>query len=356
MATEEKDQDQTEKATPSKLREARKQGQVAKSPELTAWIIMLGVAAFFYSAGTRLIEQGLHLNAALIDQSGDVQLSVYRALYIYNATSAQLAATLWPLAAVVLSLALLANFLQIGAVFSWTPLQPDFKRLNPATGFKRLFNKKILVELVKTLLKIALLVGVLSLFIREHFNTLVGLLYTDIAVQPAKILDAVLTLSFWMLGAMAIIALLDFCFQKWDYAKNLRMSRRDIKDEVKRQDGDPLIKAKIRELQREAAQRGGSISRIPDADVLITNPTHLSVAIQYRQGHMAAPIVLAKGAGELALKMRMLAGQHQVPIVEDKALARLLFKRVAIDEIILPECYARIAAILTRVYQYRGRQ
>lgn len=350
---DEHDQDRSEKATPFKLREARRQGQVAKSPELTGWVILLGATAFFYSAGAPWLERNLRLGAALLDQSGDVRLSAFNALLIYTQTATHLFALLWPLAAAIVGLGLLANFIQTGPVFSVKPLQPDFKRLNPVTGLKRLVSKKILVELLKTLLKSALLIGVFSLFLHRNMALLTSLFYIDAHSAPTLLRDAALTLAFWMLGAMAGIALLDFGFQKWDYHKNLRMSRRDIKEEIKRHDGDPQIKAKIRELQREAARRGGSIGRVAEADVLITNPTHLSIAIQYRHGQTAAPVVLAKGAGELALQMRLLAGRHRVPIIENKPLARLLFERVGIDDMISPECYAAVAAILTRVYRQR---
>lgn len=350
------EQDRNEKATPSKLREARKQGQVARSQELTAWAILLVGCAFIYIFGRELIEQNLRLGQALFSQSGDIRLSVHNALRLYGDTLQQLLSALWMLAAAIVVTGLLINFIQVGPVFSWKPLQADFKRLNPATGLKRLFNKKILFELFKTTLKIALVMLVLRIYFGQRGVALMGLLHVDVAAQPAALLAEALTLAFYLLGAQAALALLDFGFVKWDYARNLRMSKRELKEEIKRQDGDPLVKAKIRELQREAARRGGSVQRVPDADVLITNPTHLSIAIRYERASQPAPVVVAKGAGELALKMRQVALRHRVPIVEHRTLARQLFKGVAIDQPILPDCYAAVAAILTQVYRQRESQ
>lgn len=348
-------QERSEKATPFKLREARRQGQVAKSPELTGAVILVGAASFFYSAGLPWLERNLRLAAALFDQSGTIALSTFTAVQLYIRASTHLLSLLWPLAAAIVGLGLLANFVQTGPVFSTKPLQVDFKRLDPVAGFKRMFSKKILFELLKTLLKVGLLLAVVTTFLRQQLHALAGLLDMDLRATPGPVLDISIRLTFWMLAALGVVALLDFGLQKWDYQRNLRMSRRDIKEEVKQHDGDPQIKARIRELQREAARRSGSTGRVADADVLITNPTHLSVAIQYRHGHTAAPVVLSKGAGDLALQMRLLARRHGVPIVEDKPLARMLFERVDIDALITPECYAGVAAILTRVYRERER-
>jgi flagellar biosynthesis protein FlhB len=351
---EEKEQDRTEQATPFKLREARKQGQVAKSVELTAWVILLMTTAFIYIFGRKLIASDLRLSEALFSQSGHILLSGHNTLRLFSAATFHILSTFWFLIALIIGFALLANFIQTGPVFSWQPLKPDFKRINPVTGFKKLFNKRIIYELGKTLFKIALVCLIIGLFIDRQINTLMGLLYTDIQAHPAEILHQILMLAFWLLGGLASVAIFDFAFTKWEFSRNMRMSRREMRDEVKRREGDPKIKQKIRELQREAATRGASVSRIPDADVLITNPTHLSIAVLYKQGEMAAPIVIAKGAGEMALRMRIKARQHRVPLVENKALACKLFERVRIDEPIIPEVYASVAKILTQIYRTRA--
>lgn len=356
MAGDEKEQDRTEQATPFKLREARNQGQVAKSVELTAWVIMLATTAFVYTFGGQLIGDDLQLSRALLSQAGNISLSGQNTIRLFTATSLHILGTFAFLILLILAFAVLANFIQTGPVFSFHPMKPDFQRINPVTGFKKIFNKRIIFELMKTGCKIGLVCLIIVLFIRKEFDQLLGLLYTDIQAYPAKILHEVLTLAFWLLGGLAAVALFDFGFTKWEFGSNMRMSRREMRDESKRRDGDPKIKARIRELQREAATRGASMSRIPDADVIITNPTHLSVAIQYKQGQMAAPIVIAKGAGDMALRMRLKAKQHHVPLIENKPLARKLFERVRIDEPIIPDTYAQVAKILTQIYKTRDRQ
>lgn len=351
---EEKEQDRSEEATPFKLREARNQGQVAKSVELTTWIIMLAAAAAVYVFGRKLVAGDLQLSEALFSQAGHIVLSNHIAVQLFAKTALHILSTLWFLVALIVACALLGNFMQVGPVFSMQPLKPDFKRLNPVTGFKKLFNKRIIYELAKTLFKIALVCVIVWLFIRSRFDPLLALLNTDIQAQPAIVLRHVLALAFWLLGGFAAVALFDFGYSKWEFRRNMRMSRREMRDENKRREGDPKIKQRIRELQREAVTRGASVSRIPDADVVITNPTHLSVAVQYRPGSMAAPIVIAKGAGDMALRMRIKARQHDVPLVENRTVARKLFERVRIDEPIVPETYAAVAKILTQIQRNRA--
>jgi flagellar biosynthesis protein FlhB len=356
MAGNEKEQDRSEQATPFKLREARKRGQVAKSLELTAWAIMLAAAAFVYTFGTQLIRGELALAGALFSQSGAIHLSVHSTLSLFGQTTLHLLSTFMFFVLVIVGMGLLMNFFQTGPIFSWTPLKPDFSRINPATGFKKLFNLRIVYELCKSLVKVALLSAIVWWFFQSQFGALLALLQMDISVHPAAILRAALQLTFWLLAGMAAIALFDFGFVRWEFGKNMRMSRRELKEEVKRREGDPQVKAKIRELQREAAARGASLQRVPEADVVITNPTHISIAVRYARGEMPAPVVIAKGAGELALKMRLLARQCQVPLVENRPLARTLFARVKIDQPIVPETYSQVAQILTGIYKNDKRK
>ena len=354
MAGNDREQDLTEQATPFKLREARKRGQVAKSMEFTGWMLLVAAAAFACVFGPRLLKGELELGQALFSQAGHINLDPHSATRLFAATLLHLLANFWFLIAVLLGAGLFANFIQVGPVFSWTPLKPDFNRINPAAGFKKLFNKRILFELAKTLLKITAAAIIVGTYINRELAHLLSLLQTDVEAQLPRLMAAILKLASWLLAAWALLALLDFAFIKWEFGRNMRMSRREVRDEVKTREGDPKIKSKIRELQREAATRGASIGRIAEADVLITNPTHLSVAIQYRRGAMPAPVVIAKGAGDMALRMRVKARQCRVPIIENKALARTLFKRVRIDETIVPETYAQVARILTQIYRARG--
>jgi flagellar biosynthetic protein FlhB len=349
----EQEQDRSEPATPFKLREARLKGQVAKSMEFAAWFTMAAAVVFGWMQLDALAQGGLSLSRALFDQAGNVHLTIRSAQILFTASLSSLLATFGMFLALIAGVSILANFAQTGPVLSFHPLKPDFTRLNPATGFKRIFNARMIYEAVKTLLKLTLLASVLYFSLRKAIPALLALETMDIQAHPVWIARQALRLLLTILALLAFIAIIDFAFVKWDYAKRMRMSRREVREEVKRRDGDPKIKAKIRELQREAARRGASLKRVPEADVLITNPTHLSVAVKYERGKSHAPIVLAKGSGEMALRMREKARQSRVPIVENKAMARTLFRKTPIDGAVPPETYAALAGILMWAYRLR---
>lgn len=351
----EQEHDRSEPATPFKLEEARRRGQVAKSPEFASWLMLVVAVLMCWIAFAPTVTRTLHLTAALFDQSGHIELSMRSAERLFAATAMFLGSVfgLW-LVLLVLS-ALLSGFVQVGPVFSTHPLKPDFTRLNPIIGFKRVFNARMLYEAAKTFVKLGIVALVLYLFVQSELGKLLGLQQVDAKLHATLLRESVLRLAMMMLAALGLIAVFDLAFVKWEFARKMRMSRRELREEVKRRDGDPKVKAKIRELQREAARRGASLKRVPDADVLVTNPTHLGVAIKYERGKSVAPVVIAKGSGEMALRMRIKAAQARVPIVENRSLARLLFRSVPIDAAVPPESYAEVARLLAWAYRLRAR-
>jgi flagellar biosynthesis protein FlhB len=248
----------------------------------------------------------------------------------------------------------LSNFIQIGPIFSFFPLKPDLNRINPITGLKKLFSIRLLIESVKTVLKFVLLGSVLYFVIKNEIPKLL----ISFHITPSSIgllyMPEVTSMLFKLLLALLLIAAIDLIFTRWDYAKRLRMSRRDIKDEHKRREGDPRVKSRLRELQREMLKRAKSLGSVKDADVLITNPTHFAVAIQYKKDEMDAPIVLAKGAGFLAARMKDIARLHKVPIIENKMLARSLFHEVDIERAVPIVHYAAVAKLLFWVYSLKN--
>lgn len=356
MAANEQEQDRSEPATAFKLREARNRGQVAKSMEFTSWLMLAAAVALTWIAIDRLTAGELHLSRALFDQAGQVQLSRRAAQGLFAGTFLHLLAVFGMWLALVVLAGLIGNFAQVGPVFSWHPLKPDFNRINPAAGFKRVFNARLLYEAGKTIVKLALLTAVLYFFMRRSWPAFASLAMIDVHGYPSILSRQFLSLAMSVLAVLGLIAAVDLGFVKWDYAKRMRMSRREVREEVKRRDGDPKIKAKIRELQREAARRGASLRRVPDADVLIANPTHLSVALRYRRGADSAPLVIAKGSGEMALHMRRMAVRHRVPVVENRPLAQTLFRKVSLESPILPETFPAVARILLWAYRQRSRQ
>jgi flagellar biosynthetic protein FlhB len=258
-----------------------------------------------------------------------------------------------PILLVIVIIAVLMNVFQTGPIFSFYPIKPDFKKLNPMTGLKRIFSIRTIYETIKTLLKLALFGAIVYFFIIGMLPQAMGFIHIKPDAYAFLMLGHVQDLVLRLVALMILFALIDLVYSRRDYSEKMKMSRREVKDEVKRREGDPQVRAKIKELQREASKRAGSVSKVPDADVLITNPTHKSVAILFKRDSMTAPKVVAKGAGELAIKMRKVARDNSVPIVENKPLARSLFKMVSIDDEIPTMFYAEVARVLVRVYSQR---
>ncbi|MBV1787737.1 flagellar biosynthesis protein FlhB [Marinobacterium sp. D7] len=355
-AGSDQDQDRSEPATPFKLREARKRGQVAKSLEINSLLLLSVALVVSYFMGDGLIEKQLVLSKELLSAAGAVDLDARSAAGIFEYTTSFLVHLLAPFVAALMLTGIVANMFQTGPIFSFFPLKPDMNRLNPVTGFKRVFSKKLLFEAIKTIIKIGIFGSILYFAISALLPKVVALLDTDPHVYPAVVMAHGRVLAYKLLLAILLIALLDLMYSRWDFSQQMRMSRRDLKEEVKRREGDPQIRAKRRQLQREAVKRAGAVQRVPDADVLITNPTHLSVAIKYERGQSSAPQVIAKGAGDLAMKMRQVARKHRVVMVENKPLARALFNNTAIDDPVPEKLFPTVAKILAWIYLQRDMQ
>jgi flagellar biosynthesis protein FlhB len=350
----EQEQDRSEAATPFKLRHAKQRGSVAKSLEVNAVFVLTAFLAcllLWVPAAARL---QLRLDARLIEQAAALGFGASQVHAWLSAAMLGSLAVLLPLFAAVMLAGALSSLVQHGPVFSVHPVKPDFSRINPAAGFKRLFSRRALFELGKNMLKLALFTWVLWLTLRHELPALVSLLVTDARAYDARLLDETVALLFRLLLAMVGVALLDLLFVRWEYADKMRMSRRELKDEVKQREGDPLIKARIRELQSELRKKSRALKNLPGADVLVTNPTHLAVALKYEHGRMAAPQVVAKGAGDIVDRMKQVARRHGVTIVENRLLARQLHE-LDIDQAVPESCYAEVARILVWIQEARRR-
>ncbi|MFV1922198.1 MAG: flagellar biosynthesis protein FlhB [Methylotenera sp.] len=350
----EQDQNRNEAATPHKKEEARKKGSVAKSMDVNSFVILAVFLITLYVWGGQIIHGQMLLARKVLSSAHDMtfdtnELSIYLAQ-----TFAEAIILLAPLFIMLMVFGVLANFFQIGPIFSFFPLKPDLNKINPVAGFKRLFSTRLLIEAVKTVLKFILFGFVLYKFIAgEVLHLLIS--YN---VMPSSLglllMPELQSMLFKLLLGLAAVALIDLIYTRWEYAKRLRMSRRDITDEHKRREGDPRVKARIKDLQREALKRAKSLGNVKDADVLITNPTHYAVAIRYNKDTMESPQVVAKGAGFLASRMKSIARKHKVPIVENKLLARTLFRDVGLEHNIPVEHYAVVAKVLYWAYSLKG--
>jgi flagellar biosynthesis protein FlhB len=349
----EQEQNRTEQASPFKLEEAKKRGQVAKSLDFNTLLVVCGLLAALaiWSGGSWAAL--CRLCAQLFGLAAQLQIDSHTFPMIAAAITREGLALVLPFASVGMGFAAVANLVQTGPIFSAEPIKPKFERLNPVAGFKRVYNKRLFFEALKSVVKLVFFGLIAYTFFMTLWPSMPALATRDAAEQLQWLGSTGLALLFRLGLALIVVGLLDLVFTRWQYSRQMMMSRREMKEEVKRREGDPQLRARIRQLQRENLKQARSVSRVRDADVLITNPEHFAVALRYERGSMDAPLVIAKGTDWWAIRMRALAGRHSVPVFERRRLARLLFKRVHIDQQIPAECFVDVA----RVYaELNGRQ
>ncbi|HTE41973.1 MAG TPA: flagellar biosynthesis protein FlhB [Steroidobacteraceae bacterium] len=347
------DSEKTEQATPKRLEEARKKGDIPRSRDLSSAAVMMAAGIGIYMMGghvgtglSELVREGLTISPDVLNYDD----ALPRALVSMAAKAMWICA---PVLGLVMLAAAMAPLAMGGWSFSTAGITPDFSRLSPMAGFKRLFSLNSVVELVKSLAKFSVVAIVAVIMLRSQTGELLSLGSepTQQAVVHAFKLcgQAFIALS----SALLIIAGVDVPYQLWQYARKLRMSREEIKQEYKESEGSPEVKGRIRRLQQDMARRR-MMSDVPKADVVVTNPTHFAVALRYDENRMRAPIVVAKGADEVAAKIRELAREHQVPMYEAPPLARVLHRYVDIGDEIPQRLYVAVAQVLTYVFQLRS--
>ena len=354
--------DKTEEPTSKKLEDARKKGQVGKSQELSHAIELiaafLSIRIFVKFIGDHFIDLFTWAYTYMIpqlvksDRSGLTIRSTGN-LLLYGIL--QMFLILAPFLAIGFLVAVLSNGLQFKFQVSTEPLKPKLDKFNPVNGFKRMFSMQSIVNLLLSLAKIAVIFIIAYTMIKDHVNELFILyevpLYAAIAQIGTLVLDIGLRISLVLL----VVGFADFIYHKWKYKKDLKMTKQEVKDEYKNAEGDPQIKGKQRQRMREASQRR-MMQSVPQADVVITNPTHIAVAIKYDIEKAPAPIVVAKGEEYLAQKIKEIARENNVVIKENKMLARSIYTTVDVGEQIPPELYQAVAEILAVVYQSKGRR
>lgn len=346
---EDSDLEKTEEPTGRRIEQAREQGQVPHSRELGTFLVLVVAAATIWMMGGWFVQRSM----ALMRKGFLIEAPVMREPALMLPRLAELSGdallTFSPLLAVMFVAAILPPFFLNAWVFSPKALVPDLKRLNPLSGFGRMFSWSSLMELVKALLKAVLVGGIAALLIWKERDELFGLLNEPLEVGLAHA-GHLVSFSFLILvAALVIIVAADVPFQLWQYFDKLKMTKEEVKQEMKEMMGDPHVKGRIRSLQMQAARKR-MMAAVPQANVVVTNPTHYAVALSYQAG-MAAPKVVAKGVGAVALKIRELAGEHAVPILEAPPLARALYKHTEIDAEIPSALYNAVAEVLAYIYQ-----
>jgi flagellar biosynthesis protein FlhB len=347
-------QEPTESATPKRREEARREGKVARSSELTSALVLLsGVGALAATGGTMLRKLADLTRSGLVDMahSAPTESGVFTA---FQHLSMQMLFLLLPMLVVLTAVGLASNFLQVGFLLTARPLTPRWSVLNPVEGFQRLFSLRSLTELIKAILKVALIGAIAYVTVASDLSRVIPLEGAEGNVVLHRIGEATVRLGLRVGFALLLVAVLDYGYQRWDYERSLRMSRQEIEEEQKQTDGDPRVKARIRILQRMMARRR-MMADVPTADVVITNPTHVAVALRYDRTKMAAPVVVAMGMRKLAEKIKEVAKAHAVPIVEDPPLARLLYKEAKLGQPIPVSLYQAVAQVLAHVWRLRRR-
>ncbi|MDA8168185.1 MAG: flagellar biosynthesis protein FlhB [Nitrospiraceae bacterium] len=336
--------EKTEQATPKRKQKARESGQVARSRELISMTSMAGVMLVFYFAGGTVMRNlALSTGRFLSLEYGRDPLTVMRA------ASYQIFTLMAPFLGISFVFALATGFAQGGLVLK--PLSVNVDKLNPVNGFTRIFSKTGLVELVKSLFKFSLGGAIFYFIIKKALAVLPYTAALDIRDTERIGISLISKSVLYAFGAFFVIAIADYIAERWNFGRSIRMTKDEIKEEYKETEGDPAIKARIKSLQREMARKR-MMQDVPKATVVITNPTHLAVALFYKNKETAAPKVIAKGAGVIAEKIKEVAREHGIPVVEDKPVARALFK-LEIGSYIPEELYKAVAGILAFIYKLK---
>ncbi len=353
--SEEGFQERTEEASQRKREEARKKGQVAKSRELASVAVLLaGLLTLFWGADF-FYRQFHDLLVFYFENLAAISISLENVDWLVLLSLKQMAFLVGPFFFVLVVVAFFANFLQTGPLFSLEAISFKLSKLDPFAGFGRIFSLVSLVELVKGIAKV-LIVGSVAFY---TINQEIGHLLPLLSQSPHQILSYMGGVSFNIFWrsclAMIVLAVLDYMFQRWEFERNLRMTKQELKEEYKQTEGDPMVKARVRSLQREMARKR-MMAEVPKADVVITNPTHYAVALKYEAGKMSAPMVIAKGTDNVALRIREIAKEAMVPVVENPPLAQSLYKLVEIGKAIPTELYEAVAEVLAYVYKLKKKR
>jgi flagellar biosynthesis protein FlhB len=346
--------EKTEDASSRKLSKAREEGQVAKSIEIpSVFVLIAGVTALYASAFyiySNLLSV-FHFNFNFTKVPLLTNLETVRLLAYHTE---KIIFILIPVMIPIMIVAMLANFAQVGFVISWKAIEPKLSKLDPINGFKQKFSSRAVVEFVKTLVKVGV-ISIIAYYAIKGEIVQISRLYDH---SIGFILLFILKISFWIFIKvcliMLVVAILDYAYQKWKFLDDQKMTKKEVKDETKQTEGDPMVKSRIRQLQREAARKR-MMADVPDADVVVTNPTRLAVAIKYDSSHMDAPTILAKGAGPVARNIREIAKENNIPLVEDRQLARNLYSSVDIGGEVPTELYQAVAEVLAYVYKLKGK-
>lgn len=345
--------EKTQDPTPHRLQQAREHGQFARSQDLSSALVLVGAVLLISWMGSGIAD---FLNDLTKQQLGEPWIATGpdHIFGWWQMVGYELAKRVLPLLALILLISVAAQWMQTGLVFIPDKAMPDVSHLNPIKGFSRIFSLPNFVRLGFGIIKVAMIATVALVSLIGERAKILGLAALSLGELATVMIDLILGISLKIGGALLVLALLDYLFQRWKHFQDLRMTTQEVREEMRNLEGDPQVIARRKAVQRKLAMTRLS-SAVPKADVVVTNPTELAVAIQYDVESMKAPVVVAKGAGVVAQRIRQLALEHGVPVIEKKPLAQALFRDVEIGRPIPMEMYAAVAELLAYVYQLRGK-
>ena len=347
----------TEKATPKKRRDERKKGNVMMSKDVVAVATLIGTLVMLRMMGGLVTEQADNMFQTCFGYIAGVKPAdmpgILRQLAYFCVRTVVIVAG--PFLLVTAVLAVVATFAQTRLLVSTESLKPKFNRISPLQGFKRLFSLRSVVEALKGLLKIAILLYLIYDYFQEATLTFVRFLDMEIGAACSVLMEDILSLIFRVVIAFTALAGADYLYQWWDYERQLKMSKQEVKEEYKQTEGDPQVKGKIKQIQRQRAQQRMML-QVPGADVVIRNPTHVAVALRYKPDRDDAPVVVAKGLDELALRIVSVAEENGVAVIENVPLARSLYADAPLDQMIPMEFYGPVAEVLVYVLKLDGSE
>ena len=348
------DEDKQFDATPRKLEQARKEGQVVKSKDFSTAISLLVLFSVIFGLAPFIWEQIVQLYTLLYEQIPNAHINTISSSYIAWVTIKCAVLIIGPILFIAWFMAILADFIQVGPLVATAPLVPKLDKLNPTKYFKNIMSVKTLFELFKNIVKVALLGYIGYMVYTDHIENILMLASIDnnfaVMIEFGKLITEFI---FKACIAFLVISAADYGVTKWKFLKDQKMSFKEIKDEYKNTEGDPNVKAALRQRRMQMLQQG-MMDAVPDADFVVTNPTHIACALKYNADEMASPMLIAKGTELIAKKIIDIAKEHSVPVIENAPVARALYKMVDLNQQIPPELYKAIAEILLFVYNLKN--
>ncbi len=347
--------EKTEKATPKKRRDERKKGNVFYSKDVVSVVFVFGAFCSLRLLFPGIAESASSFMTLIIGMiSNPTSVSLGNLNLLVHSFIMAAVRCIVPILLICMALGILATAVQTKFLFAKKALKPNFGRLSPIRGIKNMFSLKNAVELIKSVLKIVIMAVIMYLMLRNDVVTMVKLMDVDVKISIAHVLSKIFELILKLTAVFVFIAFFDWLYQRWEYERNIKMSKHEIKEEFKQTEGNPEIKGRIKDVQRRRA-RARMMQAVPEADVIIKNPTHFAVALRYKIDQDSAPVVLAKGQDQIALKIVDVGEQHGVTVIENKPLARAIYATTEINQEIPADYYSAVAEILVYVYKLNNK-